>query len=288
MKNQLIAVWVLFAVLIFAPAAFAGSLGADVNADVDAFGHDQMDIDGLLAFSQKNTVYALPLFNQPANDHARYWNNMVEQYESAQIDFVAVWLKGNNQPATFANLVTAVGKRGLTGRLKIMPFDDNPASWTAMWNFDHGNGYNYKVPFDVGSKDNWAYVWDKNLKVFFQNVPDANRYKINNRPVYAIWSAAPAFLSNLNGNGSKLLNYLRTQCQSEFGFNPYIMVSGDWVKNDPSSDGVADAVYPWFTRCRGRCIRPGTSTLGTASRWEPVFRSFIYRPKRTRIPRPGL
>jgi len=68
---------------------------------------------------------------------------MVEQYQSAQIDFIAVWLKGNNQPATFANCVTAVNKRGLTNRIKIMAFDDNPASWTAMWNFDHGNGYGY-------------------------------------------------------------------------------------------------------------------------------------------------
>lgn len=105
----------------------------------------------------------------------------------------------------------------------------------------------------MGKEENRAYVWDKNLKVFFQNVPDANRYKIDGRPVYAIWSGAPAFLFNLNGNGSKLLNYLRQQCQSTFGFNPYIMVPGDWIKNDPSSNipGVVDAVYPWFAPVPG-------------------------------------
>ena len=223
----------LLTALTFAPGAQAGSLGADVNADVDAFGKSQMDRDGLFAYAQKNTVYALPLYSPPAGDHARYWDSMVEQYQSAQIDFVAVWLKGNNQPATFANLVTAVNKRGLSRRIKIMPFDDNPASWTALWNFDHGNGYGYKAPFDMSSPASWAFVWDKNLKAFFQAVPDANRCKINGRPVYAIWSGSPAFLSNLSGNGSKMLNYLRAQCRSEFGFNPYIMVSGDWVKNDP-------------------------------------------------------
>lgn len=254
MRNKFAAYWVGLALaIIVIPGAQAGSIGADVNADVDAFGHNQMDINGLLAFSQKNTVYALPMFNQPADDHARYWDNMVEQYQSAQIDFISVWLKGNNQPATFANCVTALNKRELSGRIKIMPFDDNPASWTAMWNFDHGNGYGYKTPFDLSDPATWAYVWDKNLKVFFQNVPDANRYKINGRPVYVIWSGAPAFLSNLNGNGSKLLNYLRQQCRSTFGFNPYIMVSADWVKNDPSSDNptVVDAVYPWFTPVPG-------------------------------------
>lgn len=247
------ALGVILVILAFAPGAHAGALGADVNADVDAFGHDQMGVDRLLAFAQANTFYALPLYNQPAGDHARYWDNMVEQYQSAQIDFVAVWLKGNGQPATFANLVTALSKRGLSDRIKIMPFDDNPASWTAMWNFDHGDGYGYKKPFDLSKPESWAYVWDKNLKAFFQNVPDANRYKIQGRPVYAIWSGAPAFLSNLNGNGSKLLNYLRQQCRSTYGFNPYIMVPGDWVKNDPSSgsSGVVDAVYPWFTPVPG-------------------------------------
>ena len=243
----------LFALLAAAPSAHAGYLGADVNADVDAFGNSQMDADSLLMFSQKNTVYALPMYNQPARSHARYWDNMVEQYQSAQIDFVAVWLKGNKQPETFANLVAALKRRRLGNRIKVMPFDDNPASWTALWNFDHGNGYGYKVPFDVGDPASRAYVWDKNLKVFFQSVPDANRYKIQGRPAYAIWSGAPAFLSHLNGNGSKLLNYLRQQCRSTFGFNPYIMVSADWVKNDPSSaaPGVVDAVYPWFTPVPG-------------------------------------
>jgi hypothetical protein len=148
-----------------------------------------------------------------------------------------------------------------------MPFDDNPASWTAMWNYDHGNGYNYKVTFDVGDPANWAWVWDKNLKVFFQNVPDAHRYKIHGRPVYRIWAGSPAFLSNLNGNGSKLLDYLRRQCRSTFGFNPYIMAPEDWVKNDPSSDNpaVVDAVCPWFTPVPG----PVYSTWNTKT-WNGV------------------
>ena len=135
------------------PAAHAGALGADVNADVDAFGHSQMDRGGLEEFARHSTVYALPLFNLPDHDHARYWDSLVEQYQSSQIDFIAVWLKGNNQPATFGNCVTALEKRGLTHRVKIMAFDDNPASWTALWNFDHGSGYGYKVPFDVSKEE---------------------------------------------------------------------------------------------------------------------------------------
>lgn len=253
MRKHLSFCGIFILLMVGMSVAQAGALGVDVNADVDAFGKSQMDMPGLLTFSQKNTTYPLPMFNQPPGDHARYWDNMVEQYQSAQIDFVAVWLKGNNQPATFANLVAAINKRGLSRRIKVMPFDDNPASWTAMRNFDRGDGYGYKAPFDVADPASRAWVWDRNLKVFFQNVPDASRYKIDGRPVYRIWSGAPAFLSNLNGNGSKLLNYIRQQCRAEFGFNPYIMVPEDWVKNDPSSDDPAavDAVCPWFTPVPG-------------------------------------
>lgn len=255
--DHLAAKWALVAATIWVgawlPTTQAGDLGVDVNADVDAFGKNQMDINGLASYSRQHTVQALPLFNQPPDDHVRYWDNMVEQYQSAGIDFVAVWLKGNGQPATFANFVTAVEKRRLGDRIKIMPFDDNPASWTALWNSDHGHGYNYKVPFDVGETANWTYVWDKNLKVFFEHVPDANRYKIDGRPVYRVWSAAPAFLTNVAGNGSKLLRYLREQCRRTFGFNPYIMVPEEWIKLDPSSDdpAVVDAVAPWFTPVPG-------------------------------------
>jgi hypothetical protein len=64
--------------LSLASAALAGDLGADVNADVDAFGRDQMSIAGFPAFQKDSTVYALPMFNQPANDHAAYWDNMAQ------------------------------------------------------------------------------------------------------------------------------------------------------------------------------------------------------------------
>lgn len=66
--------------LTLAPGVRAGDLGVDVNADRDAFGKSQIDSNSLLAFSQHNTVYPLPLFNAPAGNHARYWDSMVEQY----------------------------------------------------------------------------------------------------------------------------------------------------------------------------------------------------------------
>lgn len=58
MGNRFATFWALFIcgayfAFFLAPEARAGALGADVNADVDAFGHSQMDSGSLLAFSQK-------------------------------------------------------------------------------------------------------------------------------------------------------------------------------------------------------------------------------------------
>ena len=225
-------------------------LGGDVNADVDGFGNGQMSIADIE--SQNPHVLGLPMFNATNGDHSDYWNAMVEQYEASQLDFIAVWLKGNSQPATFANFVTAVNLRNQASpnRLKILPFDDNPASWSALWNYDNGYGYDYTYPFDMSNTANWTnYIWHGDLLTYFQNVPAANRFEIDGRPVWAIWSAAPLFVSNLSGNGSKMLAWVRQQCESTFGFNPYIMVPEDWIQEDPSSAaaGVVDGVYPWYS-----------------------------------------
>ena len=239
------------ALLCCAFTAHAGDLIVDVNADIDPFGNDQMSINSLHSFQSGNTVFALPMYNDISGDHTGYWDNMVEQYDSAGVNGIAVWTKGNNHELTFSNFVNAVNKRGVANKIKILPFDDNPASWTAMWNYDNGLGYGYAKPFDVSNQANWVYVWDKDLKVFWQTVPDANRYKINGRPVWIIWSGSTTFLANLNGNGSRLLTYIRQQCQSTFGFNPYVIVPSDWVANDPSSSSVVDGVHPWFTPVPG-------------------------------------
>lgn len=64
--------------VLLSPACRAqkGALGVDVNADVDAFGHAQMDRTTLRDFAAYHTVDALPLCNLPPGDHPRYWDSM--------------------------------------------------------------------------------------------------------------------------------------------------------------------------------------------------------------------
>jgi hypothetical protein len=199
-------------------------------------------------------MHNTPLFNSsPSNPNAT-WDDWAEELAASGVDFVCPNLRGSYpntsvSPANIAPLLTALNNRGLTHRIKIALFDDNASSWTAQWNQANGRGYGYAVPFDISNQANWVYLWDYNYKKFYQTIPDANRFKIKGRPVIIVWTGNVYFISNMQGNVSKALNYIRQQCQSTFGFNPYIILSNDFLRNDTTllQAGVVDATHNWFT-----------------------------------------
>lgn len=190
----------------------------------------------------------------PANPNLT-WDSWVEQMAQAGIDFVCPNLTGsqpntNGTPTKIAPMITAINTRGLTNTLKLAAFDDNAASWCAQWNMANGRGYGYAQKFDMADPNNWKYIYDYNYKIFFQTVPDANRFKISGRPVIIIWTGnTNTFVTNMNGNASQALTYVRNKCQADFGFNPYIILSGDFFTNDPTCNnpGIADGKENWFT-----------------------------------------
>ncbi len=125
-----------------------------------------------------------------------------------------------------------------------------PPRGLAQWNWANGRGFGYAQKFDMSDTNNWKYLCDYNYKIFYQTIPDANRFKLNGRPVITIWTGnAGAFITNMQGNASQALLYVRQKCQADFGFNPYIILSQDFFSNDTTCNnpGVADASQSWFT-----------------------------------------
>jgi hypothetical protein len=205
---------------------------------------------------EKPDVRGKPLSNELLASPETYWADQVEQYEAAGLDFVAPWLKGaspvdgkiTNTPARLATLVRAIEAHGLTGKLTILPYDDNPASWTAAWNFSEGRGYNYARPFPVDDPAVWSFVWERNFQAFFDAVPERHLFKIEGRPVFAIWSCSGAFLSGISGHGSRLITYIKDQCERRYGWRPHFRAPADWIAADPSSaaPGIVDSTAAWF------------------------------------------
>jgi hypothetical protein len=181
------------------------------------------------------------------------WGVWAEQLEQAGVDFICPnltgsWPQTNNPPQQMVGMINAINNRGLGNTIKFAIFDDNAASWTAQWNQANGRGFGYAQPFDISNSNNWVYLWDYNYRRFYQTVPDANRFKINNRPVIMIWTGNPFFVANEQGNLSRALTYVRQRAQAEFGFNPYIVVNEDMVQQDSTCNNPAiiDATHRWF------------------------------------------
>jgi hypothetical protein len=189
-----------------------------------------------------------PLFNPDPSRPDRTWDDWAEELGAAGVDYVCPNLRGAYGANNFGPLISALQNRGLANKIKLAIFDDNASSWTARWNQDHGYGFNYTVPFDISNSANWVYLWDYNYRPFYQTVPDANRFKLNGRPVIIIWTGNNYFISNTQGNVSRALTYVRQQCQAEFGFNPYIILSGDFLPNDTTCNNpaITDAIENWF------------------------------------------
>lgn len=194
-----------------------------------------------------------PLFNPISGNPNVTWDDWTEELATSGVDFVCPNLRGSwpntdQNPTNIAPLLAALRNRGLTNYIKLAIFDDNAASWTAQWNQANGRGFGYAQPFDIRAQTNWVYLWDYNYKLFYQTIPDANRFKINGRPVIIIWSGNTYFVGNMQGNASRALLYVRQQCQSTFGFNPFIIVSGDFLPNDTTcnNSNVVDGVHNWF------------------------------------------
>jgi len=188
-----------------------------------------------------------PLYNPVSTDPAATWDTWVREAGQAGLNFVCPNLRGaypitDWSPANMAPILTALNNSGFASQIKICAFDDNASSWQAQWSNANGNS---SAPFDISDSANWTYIYDTNYKIFFETIPDANRFKIDGRPVIIIWTGNSATVSNEQGNYSRAITYVRQKCQADFGFNPYIIVNIDALQNDTTLAAVVDAAQGW-------------------------------------------
>lgn len=194
-----------------------------------------------------------PLYNPSKQNPNDTWQNWVEELAASGVDFVCPNLRGsypNNvtNPTNIAPLVRIIDEMGLTSRLKIGLFDDNAASWTAQWNLSQGREWAWAKPMDLGDTNTWKFIYDYNYKPFYETVPDANRFKINGRPVIVIWTGDKnLYVTNMQGNASRAISYVRQCCKRDFGFNPFIVLQAAFFTNDTTCNapGIADAGEGW-------------------------------------------
>lgn len=191
----------------------------------------------------------------------QWWENMVEEVDYSGIDYVALLSRGmqpnqtkdlgTGDPKHIKTLVKYMKERD--SKFKLAIFDDCPNSWTSSRNYNlYGKDETKYELFDCGNPDNYKYIWDYNLKVAFENIPDEMRYKIDNRPVIFFWSVKSTWMTNMDSNLSKIIAHIKQQCQATFGFEPYLIVMAPWFERDQSlTPTMVDAAHNWFSAAGG-------------------------------------
>jgi hypothetical protein len=187
-----------------------------------------------------------------------WWENQVEEVEYAGLDYIALLSRGTTpgkpdrnagDPNHIPLLIDAMNTRGVNS-YKLAIFDDCPNSWTSGLNYDLTGSIAQTYKFDVGDPNNYKYIWDYNLKIAIEKIPDERRYKIDGRFVIIFWSIKDTWMTNMgNGNIEKVLQHIRTQCFETFGFYPYFVTMRSWFDRDASlmNSTIIDAVHDWFS-----------------------------------------
>jgi hypothetical protein len=242
-------------VLSHRSAADTGALGV-------TFSFETSSLAGGPYTNQGNPIHNLPMYQANTAGSAQFWLDYVEELVSSGVDFVAVDTRGfipgsavpneGGDPRELTQLVTAINQAGDAGKLKIAAFDDTPASMTDKKNQVKHHAGGYVPPFDMADttgagEGGRQYLWDNDLKAFFQAVPDSMLYKVNGQALVYLWSDNSfAFTNQGNGHSAALLSFVRSQAQATFKENPYFVVDQSWVKNDPAVSSVANGEDDWF------------------------------------------
>jgi len=225
------------------------------------FGFETTTLAGGPYVNQGSTIYNLPLYQASTAPTSQFWLDYVEELVSAGVDFVAVDTRGylpgstvpngGGDPRELTQLVAAIDQAG-AGTLKVAAFDDTPASMTDKKNQVKHHTGGYTPLFDMGDttgagEGGYQYLWDNDLKAFYQAVPDNMLYKVNGQPLVYLWSDNSfAFTNQGNGNSARMLQYVRSQAQATFNENPYFVVDQSWVQNDAAVSSVANGEDDWF------------------------------------------
>ena len=157
--------------------------------------------------------------------------------------------RGMGDPNHIPLLIDAMNTRGINS-FKLAIFDDCPNSWTSGLNYDLTGSTAQTYKFDVGDPNNYKYIWDYNLKIAIEKIPDERRYKINGRMVIIFWSIKDTWMTNIGtGNIEKILQHIRTKCFETFGFYPYLVAMRSWFDRDATllTSTSIDAVHDWFS-----------------------------------------
>ncbi|MGL2993347.1 DUF5010 domain-containing protein [Flavobacterium sp. TSSA_36] len=276
--------FIFLSLLLLSTSMYSQELGATF-----AWHYKEMEGGHDYQYNQSIAKKGLPNDNTNWSTTTEWWENMAEEIDYAGLNYIALLSRGNQpnapdrgngNPKHISKMVEAMDKRGINS-FKLAIFDDCPNSWTGSknWNESAGASYSMTPKFDCSVVDNYKYIWDYNLKEAIGRIPDERRYKIEGRMVIYFWSVKTVWMSNIQGNLTKILDHIKTKCFETYGIYPYFVIDRDWLDVDTTlqTSPLVDAVHNWFSA--------GGGTSSTLQSWTDLKTNTL---KKTGVCVPGF
>lgn len=253
------------------------------------------------------TYYNRSLFETVITTEEEWWDNLVEEIAYSGIDYAAMNFRGtqanleknridHGRPDLMPDMIAAMKRRGVDDKFKIAIFDDCPASWSAARNEALGYGYSSKpkkdgvrvsesyfplIDIDLSTeegkerfeKEVFYYIWDRNLRLAMENIPDEYFFKYNDRPLIYFWGCNGFLVDDLindklkdgsltctagksnssdadayHGKLAYILQRISESCLNEFGVKPFLVIDQSWTDRDHTiaTSEYVDGINNWF------------------------------------------
>lgn len=233
--------------------------------------------------------YELPMYSSVNRQDTDFWNYLLDELLLSRVPVVmfhgrGCWKASGDSESGQGDMCPRVLSRwleaterlestGIKSYLKVAMFID-----TAVF-----HKYTETERFDLSKKKNWKWFWNRNIRVFFDEIPRRAWYLHQGRPVVAWWNLRDAFFVNQADNGKRMLEYISKKFQGRYGVKPFLLLQYDWMDSDPSLRGasIVDGVHNWFTPVHDIASSIYTYTEYNGENWGvtcPSFRSGGYDP----------
>jgi hypothetical protein len=156
---------------------------------------------------------------------------------------------GDACPLKYKMMVDAVKRAGQDNVTKFGLWDDNAKGWAQIRNRNKKLPDN--TPFDFADQSSWKYVFNYNYKVFFETIPHHMWYRIDNKPVIAMWIFRKSSYPKSRNHIGAFMAWLKAEFKKTFGVEPYL-VAPKSIFEDGSSAKSTDitCAHEWFSAAR--------------------------------------
>ncbi len=220
------------------------------------FGYEYDNLDDQCPFSEPG-MCEMPLYRPYNRNTPQWWDNAVDELLFSRLHVVLAHGRGcddkgngdegngNMCPRLLRHMVAAIDRAGARSLIRLGMFDDTGAYPGTRKS--HENLPNDE-PLDFSNvEQTLSYMWERNVKIWYDTVPKDLWFLWNGRPIISFWSAAPVFMRNIeNGGAKRVLGELRRRFQERYGLNPIFILDDTWFRDRTLTPTDAEGQTGWF------------------------------------------